>query len=117
MSELMAVGQALMFDEFAAAAKQLEHITDCTIEACSYGVQITTEAYMANDDGSRIERGRGLVLLTMDQTEDARWSAPGPWLLRPFERGFEARRQGFTRYATQEEIACYKSAEQKVATC
>ena len=57
----------MTFDEFAAAAKQLEHITDCTIEACSYGVQIITEAYIANDDGSCIERGRGLVLLTMDQ--------------------------------------------------
>lgn len=105
----------MTFDEFAAAAKQLEHITDCTIEACSYGVQITTEAYMANDDGSRIERGRGLVLLTMDQTEDARWSAPGPWLLRPFELGVEAKHQGYTRYATAEEIAAYKDAAAKEA--
>ena len=107
----------LSFEDFAAAAKQVEHVADCTIEACSYGVQITTEAYMANDDGSCIERGRGLVLLTMEQIEDTRWLAPGSWLLKSFELGFEVKRQGFTRYATQEEIACYKSAEQEVATC
>ena len=107
----------MTFDEFAAAAKQLEHITDCTIEACSYGVQIITEAYIANDDGSCIERRRGLVLLTMEQIEDTRWSAPGPWLLKSFERGFEVKHQGFTRYATQEEIARHKSAEQEFATC
>ena len=105
----------LSFEDFAAAAKQVEYITDCTIEACSYGVQITTEAYMANDDGSRIERGRGLVLLTMDQTEDARWSAPGPWLLKSFELGFEVKHQGYTRYATAEEIAAYKAAAAKEA--
>ena len=107
----------MTFDKFAAAAKQLEHITDCTIEACSYGVQIITEAYIANDDGSCIERGRGLVLLTMDQFEDARWSAPGSWLLQSFERAFKVKHQGFTRYAMPEEIARYKSAEQEVATC
>ena len=108
----------MTLDEFTAAAKQLEHITDCTIETCSYGVQIFTEAYMANDDGSCIERGRGLVLLTMDQFEDARWSAPGSWLLQSFERAFKVKvkHQGFTRYATQEEIARHKSAEQE-ATC
>ena len=111
----------MTLDEFTAAAKQLEHITDCTIETCSYGVQILTEAYMANDDGSCIERGRGLVLLTMDQFEDARWSAPGSapgsWLLQPFERAFKAKHQGFTRYAMPEEIARYKSAKQEAAAC
>ena len=109
----------MTFDEFAAAAKHLEHITDCTIEACSYGVQIITEAYIANDDGSCIERGRGLVLLTvaMEQIEDTRWSAPGPWLLQSFERVFKVKHQGFTRYATQEEIARHKSAEKEAATC
>ena len=107
----------MTFDEFAAAAKQLEHITDCTIETCSYGVQIITEAYMANDDGSCIERGCGIVLLTMEQIEDTRWLVPGSWLLESFERGFEVKHQGFARYATPEEIARYKSVEQEVATC
>ena len=106
----------MTFDGFTAAAKQLEHITDCTIETCSYGVQIFTEAYMANDDGSCIERGRGVVLLTMEQFEDARWSAPGSWLLQSFERAFKVKHQGFARYATPKEIARYKSAEQE-ATC
>ena len=107
----------MTFDEFAAAAKQLEHIKDCTIETSPYGVMVTVEAYMANEDGTRIERGRDLIDMTQEQFSRSRFSTPGPWLLQSFERAFKVKHQGFTRYAMPEEIARYKSAEQEVATC
>ena len=107
----------MTFDEFTDAAKQLEHITDCTIETSPYGVMVTVEAYMANEDGTRIERGRSLIDITQEQFSRSRFSTPGPWLLVSFERGFKVKHQGFTRYATQEEIARHKSAEKEAATC
>ena len=98
------------FDEFKAGALRLDHVTDCIIDVVRGNVQIVVEAYLARDDGS-VERGRAFVELTQEQYTEGGWSTPGPWLLRPFDRGIADKHEGYTRYATPEEIAAYRAAK------
>ena len=49
-------------------AKKIEHVTNCTAD---YGggdqIRIVVESFLANDDGSRVERGRGIVIRTPEK--------------------------------------------------
>lgn len=102
----------LTFEEYAAAAKRVEHITNCQV-ALGPGdkiVRILVESFLANDDGSTVERGRAMVEMTAEQYESSR-IAPGPWLCTTFDRAIAEKWQGYARYATVEEIAAYKSAK------
>ena len=101
----------LSFEEFAAAAKQVEHVTDCSAKKDGNWVRIVVESYLANDDGSVVERGYARVEMTPEQYGERKWAAPGPWLLQTFDRAIAEKWQGYTRYATAEEIAAYMSAK------
>lgn len=102
------------FEDFNAAAKQVEHVTDCTAELTRGGawVHITVEAYLANDDGSMVERFKAPIKMLADEHAERRFSVPGPWLLQTFDRSIAEKWQGYTRYATAEEITAYKSAKE-----
>ena len=94
---------------FAAKAKELEHISDCTVRQVDGRVEFVTEAYLAKDDGT-VERGYAPGYIGMKQLQERREPlVPGPWLLAPFERGIKDRYRGFTRYATADEIAAHKA--------
>ena len=98
-------------EDFAAKAKELEHISDCTVRQVDGRVEIVTEAYLAKDDGT-IERGYAHAHIgTMELQELGEPLVPGQWLLDPFERGIKDRYRGFTRYATADEIAANKAGE------
>ena len=98
-------------EDFAAKAKELEHISDCTVRQVSDRVEFVTEAYLAKDDGT-VERGYAHAHIgTMELQERGEPLVPGPWLLASFERGIKDRYRGFTRYATADEIAAHKAGE------
>ena len=99
----------LSFDEFAIAAKKIENITGCTVEKDGDCVQIIVESYLANDDGSMVERARTPVEMTTEQYAEKRFSTPGSWLLAACERAIADKYQGFTRYATADEVAVAQS--------
>ena len=97
------------FEDFAAKAKELEHVTDFTVRQVSDRVEFVTEAYLAKDDGT-VERGYAHAHIgTMELQERGEPLVPGPWLLASFERGIKDRYMGFTRYATAAEIAAHKA--------
>ena len=106
-------GGSLKFDceDFAAKAKELEHISDCTVRQVDGRVEFVTEAYLAKDDGT-VERGYAPGYIGMKQLQErGEPLVPGQWLLDPFERGIKDRYRGFTRYATADEIAAHKAGE------
>ena len=48
--------------------KKIEHVTNCTADYRGDDqIWIVVESFLANDDGSRVERGRGIVILTTAQ--------------------------------------------------
>ena len=100
------------FDEFRAAALRVPHITDVMIEVKDGREYLWVEAYLSNADGSHVEKGYGVV----DYGEagvlgsTGKWATPGEWLLGPFERSIaDDQWQGYTRYATADEIETYRS--------
>ena len=96
-------------EDFAAKAKELEHVTDFTVREVDGRVEFVTEAYLAKDDGT-VERGYAHGHIgTMELQERGEPLVPGPWLLATFERGIKDRYMGFTRYATAAEIAAHKA--------
>ena len=105
----------LNFEDFAAAAKQVEHVAGCIVKKHGDGVRIFVYSFLANADGSVITRGFVVVEMTQEQCHDGKWSIPGPWLLNTFDRAIAAGWTGCTRYATAEEIAAYKAAAAKEA--
>ena len=98
------------FEDFAAAAKQIEHIADCTLKKVGNRVEIMVEAYLAKDDGT-VEHGYALVELMPWMWGEGKWEKPGRWLLTTFDHSIEKQWEGFTRYATADEIAAYKAGE------
>ena len=91
-------------------AKKIEHVTNCTAEYSRGGqIWVIVEAFLANDDGSRVERGRGIVILTTAQFLGKAWIHPS-LLMSPFRRAIEDKYQGFSRYATDAEVQAYRQA-------
>ena len=71
-------------------AKKIEHVTNCTAEYRGDDqIWIVVESFLANDDGSSVERGRGLVILTTAQFTGKAWIHPF-LLLSSFRRAIEA---------------------------
>ena len=91
-------------------AKKIEHVTNCTADYRGDDqIRIVVESFLANDDGSRVERGRGIVTLTTAQFTEKAWIHPF-LLLSPFRRAIEDKHQGFSRYATDAEVQAYRQA-------
>lgn len=85
-------------------AKKIEHVTNCTADYRGGDqIWIVVESFLANDDGSRVERGRGIVILTTAQFTEKAWIHPF-LLLSTFRRAIEDKHQGFSRYATDAEV-------------
>ena len=90
--------------------KKIEHVTNCTAEYMEDDqIRIVVESFLANDDGSRVERGRGVVTMTADQFLEKSWMNPS-LLMSPFLRAIEDKHQGFSRYATDAEVQAYRQA-------
>ena len=91
-------------------AKKIEHVTNCTADYMGVDqIWVVIESFLANDDGSRVERGRGLVILTTAQFAEKAWIHPF-LLLSPFRRAIEDKHLGFSRYATDAEVQAYRQA-------
>ena len=91
-------------------AKKIEHVTNCTAEYSRGGqIWVIVEAFLANDDGSRVERGRDIFGFTTAQFLEKTWIHPS-LLLRAFRRAIEDKHQGFSRYATDAEVQAYRQA-------
>ena len=90
--------------------KKIEHVTNCTAEYMGDDqIQIVVESFLANDDGSHVERGRGVVTMTADQFLEKSRMNPS-LLMSPFLRAIEDKHQGFSRYATDAEVQAYRQA-------
>lgn len=90
--------------------KKIEHVTNCTADYRGDDqIWIVVESFLANDDGSRVERGRGIVILTTAQFLGKAWIHPS-LLMSPFRRAIEDKHQGFSRYATDAEVQAYRQA-------
>ena len=91
-------------------AKKIEHVTNCTAEYRGDDqIRIVVESFLANDDGSRVERGRGIITLTTAQFLEKAWMHPF-LLMSPFLRAIEDKHQGFSRYATDAEVQACRQA-------
>lgn len=99
----------LSFEEFAAGAKQVDRIANCTVEKYGNWVRIVVESHLSNADGSVVAHGCAAVDMTPEQFDG---STPGPWLLQSFDRAIADKWNGYTRYATADEFAAYKSAKE-----
>lgn len=103
----------MTFDDFRKKALLVEHVTDCRVRVIDGergwegSIEVLVEAYMAKDDGT-VERGRAPCLLTKEQYDSGRYS-PGAWLLQAFDRAIKDKHEGYTRYATPDEIAACKA--------
>lgn len=90
--------------------KKIEHVTNCTADYRGDDeIWVVVESFLANDDGSRVERGRGIVTLTTAQFLEKGWMNPS-LLMSPFLRAIEDKHQGFSRYATDAEVRAYRQA-------
>ena len=90
--------------------KKIEHVTNCTADYRGDDqIWIVVESFLANDDGSRVERGRGIVILTTAQFAEKAWIHPF-LLLSTFRRAIEDKHLGFSRYATDAEVQAYRQA-------
>ena len=90
--------------------KKIEHVTNCTADYEGVDqILMVVEAFLANDDGSRVERGRCPVILTTAQFTEKAWIHPF-LLLSPFRRAIEDKHRGFSRYATDAEVQAYRQA-------
>ena len=90
--------------------KKIEHVTNCTADYRGDDqIWIVVESFLANDDGSRVERGRGVVILTTAQFTGKAWIHPS-LLLSSFRRAIEDKHRGFSRYATDAEVQAYRQA-------
>ena len=90
--------------------KRIEHVTNCTADFRGDDeIWIVVESFLANDDGSRVERGRGIVILTTAQFLEKAWIHPS-LLMSHFRRAIEDKHQGFSRYATDAEVQAYRQA-------
>ena len=98
----------MTFSEFEAGAMSVENIAGCRVELVGELVAVMTESYLADSDGTTVERGRGFAEMTPETLENRR---PGRWLLSPFDRAIADQHQGFTRYATRDEIVKYQAAK------
>ena len=91
-------------------AKKIEHVTNCTADYRGDDqILIVVESFLANDGGSRVERGRGVVTMTTAQFLEKTWMNPS-LLMSPFLRAFKDKYQGFSRYATDAEVQAYRQA-------
>lgn len=91
-------------------AKKIENVTNCTAEYRGDDqIWVVVESFLANDDGSRVERGLNIVILTMAQFTGKAWIHP-LLLMSAFRRAIEDKRQGFSRYATDAEVQAYSQA-------
>ena len=91
-------------------AKKIEHVTNCTADYRGDDqIWIVVESFLANDDGSRVERGRGVVTMDRGSFLEKSWMNPS-LLMSPFLRAIEDKRQGFSRYATDAEVQAYRQA-------
>ena len=91
-------------------AKKIEHVTNCTADYKGDDqILVIVESFLANDDGSRVERGRALIELTTAQFLEKAWIHPF-LLLSPFRRAIEDKHQGFSRYATDAEVQAHRQA-------
>ena len=90
--------------------KKIKHVTNCTAEYMGDDqIRIVVESFLANDDGSSVERGQGIVVLTTAQLLEKAWIHPSI-LLGAFRRAIEDKYQGFSRYATDAEVQAYRQA-------
>ena len=91
-------------------AKKIEHVTNCTADYKGDDqILVIVESFLANDDGSRVERGRALIELTTAQFLEKAWIHPF-LLLSSFRRAIEDKHLGFSRYATDAEVQAYRQA-------
>ncbi len=91
-------------------AKKIEHVTNCTADYRGDDqIWIVVESFLANDDGSRVERGRGIVIFTTAQFTEKAWIHPF-LLMRAFRRAIEDKHLGFSRNATDAEVQAYRQA-------
>ena len=105
----------MTLDQFREKALLVEHVTDCwvrVIDGERGWIEVLVEAYMAKDDGT-VERGRAPCLLTQEQYDSGR-HGPGAWLLQAFDRAVKDKHEGYTRYATPDEIAACKESLKKL---
>jgi hypothetical protein len=90
--------------------KKIKHVTNCTVDYRGDDqIWIVVESFLANDDGSRVERSRGIVILTTARFPGKAWIRPS-LLMSPFRRAIEDKHQGFSRYATDAEVQAYMQA-------
>ena len=90
--------------------KKIEHVTNCTADYRGDDqIWIVVESFLANDDGSRVERGLNIVILTTAQFTGKAWIDPF-LLLSSFRRAIEDKHRGFSRYATDAEVQAYRQA-------
>lgn len=101
-------------DAICEEARGLQHMTDInadykegTDEDC---IWVIIESFLANDDGSRVERARGVAQMTTAQFLDKAWIAPDI-LMGSFQRAIHDKHQGYTRYATPAEVQAYLEAK------
>ena len=90
-------------------AKKIEHVTNCTADMGVDQIWVVIESFLANDDGSRVERGLNIVILTTAQLTGKTWIHPS-LLLSSFRRAIEDKHLGFSRYATDAEVQAYRQA-------
>lgn len=91
-------------------AKKIEHVTNCTADYRGDDqIWVVVEAFLADDNGSRVERCRGIVILTTAQFTKKAWIHPS-LLMSTFRRAIEDKHQGFSRYATDAEVRAYRQA-------
>ena len=89
-------------------AKKIEHVTNCTADYKGDDqILVIVESFLANDDGSRVERGRALIELTTAQFLEKAWIHPS-LLMSAFRRAIEDKHRGFSRYATDAEVQAYR---------
>ena len=99
----------LNWESFKAGVMRLENVTDCAFAEVGDEYLVEIESYVADDKG-RIERARAPILIRKSDVEADGWPEPAQRFMSAFERGFADRHEGYTRYATPDEVEAYKRA-------
>lgn len=102
-------------DKYIEAIKaevlKIEHVTDAVVKIDKGELFVVAETFLANDDGSKVERASVCATADIGSAREQKIVVWAKILCLKFDKAIAEKYQGYTRYATPEEIAKYKLAK------
>ncbi len=101
-------GNSMDIDGLKETILQIDYVSDCVVEIEENGWwKALVKTYLANDDGSKVEKARSLISGTTEMIEGLTADAVAELVAGPYQRCFKEKHMGFARFANAAEIDAY----------